>query len=226
MTREEIINEIKTILEELDYPDAVSYLTQNDREWLEATIKALEQEPCEMTAEEYRQRMIQAFHNAGTDELIAVCVLPTEKEFEHLEWLLKNHYKQEPCENWYDVPSDEMTLEQARQAVKDLRKYVMDNHILSKSGDTISRQAAIDALGEKPLAWVDGEYELGLQNQWENDVDAIKTLLPKTGHWIDTGSGQECSECHEIQYGYDNHRFYCGNCGCRMVESQERSDKE
>lgn len=57
----------------------------------------LEQEPCEMTAEEYRQRMIQAFHNADTDELIAVCVLPTEKEFEHLEWLLKNHYKKEPC---------------------------------------------------------------------------------------------------------------------------------
>ena len=51
------------------------------------------QEPCEMTAEEYRQRMIQAFHNADCDELIAICVLPTEKEFEHLEWLLKRHYK-------------------------------------------------------------------------------------------------------------------------------------
>ena len=51
-----------------------------------------------MTVEEYRQRMIQAFHNTDCDELIAVCVLPTEKEFEHLEWLLKNHYKKEPCE--------------------------------------------------------------------------------------------------------------------------------
>ena len=65
-------------------------------------IKALAQEPCEMTAEEYRQRMIQAFHNADCDELIAICVLPTEKEFEHLEWLLKNHYKQEPCGNAID----------------------------------------------------------------------------------------------------------------------------
>lgn len=62
-------------------------------------INTLKQEPCEMSAEEYRQRMIQAFHNADTDELIAVCVLPTEKEFEHLEWLLKNHYKKEPCED-------------------------------------------------------------------------------------------------------------------------------
>lgn len=48
-----------------------------------------------MTAEEYRQRMIQAFHKTDCDELIALCVLPTEKEFEHLEWLLKNHYKKE-----------------------------------------------------------------------------------------------------------------------------------
>ncbi len=39
---------------------------------------------------------------------------------------------------------------------------------------------------------------------------------PKTGHWINTGSGQECSKCHEIQYGYDNHRFYCPNCGAKM----------
>ena len=42
--------------------------------------------------------------------------------------------------------------------------------------DLISRQAAIDALGEKPLAWTEGEYELGLQNQWQSDVDALKAL--------------------------------------------------
>lgn len=36
------------------------------------------------------------------------------------------------------------------------------------------------------------------------------------GHWIDIGSGQECSECHEIQYGYDNYRHYCSNCGAKM----------
>ena len=52
-----------------------------------------------MTAEEYRQRMIQAFQNADCGELIALVVLPTEKEFEHLEWLLEKHYKAkpEPC---------------------------------------------------------------------------------------------------------------------------------
>ena len=44
--------------------------------------------------------------------------------------------------------------------------------------DLISRKAAINAIGEKPLAWEKGEYEQGLQNQWERDVDAIKTLQP------------------------------------------------
>ena len=45
-----------------------------------------------MTVDDYRDRMIEAFHNADCDELIALVVLPSEKEFEHLEWLLKNHY--------------------------------------------------------------------------------------------------------------------------------------
>jgi len=45
MTVKEITNKIKHILEELSYPSAVAYLTLNDKKWLKATIKALEQEP-------------------------------------------------------------------------------------------------------------------------------------------------------------------------------------
>lgn len=77
--------------------DDAKEFSEHFNEILDLATKALEQQPCEMTTEEYRQRMIQTFHNADTDELIAVCVLPTEKEFEHLEWLLKNHYKKAPC---------------------------------------------------------------------------------------------------------------------------------
>jgi hypothetical protein len=45
MTKEEIINEIKSLLSELDNgEDAVTYLTQNDVKWLNENIKALEQE--------------------------------------------------------------------------------------------------------------------------------------------------------------------------------------
>ena len=45
-------------------------------------------------------------------------------------------------------------------------------------GDQISRQEAIEALGEQPLAWEHGEYEEGLIAEWESDVDAIKNLPP------------------------------------------------
>lgn len=47
--------------------------------------------------------------------------LYTRDKYEALVTAIKA-LKQEPCEDWCDVPSDEMTLEQARQAVKDLRK--------------------------------------------------------------------------------------------------------
>ena len=43
----------------------------------------------------------------------------------------------------------------------------------------------------------------------------------KKGKWIDTGSGQECSVCGEIQYGYDNYRRFCANCGADMRGCKE-----
>ena len=48
--------------------------------------------------------------------------------------------EQEPCEDWYDVPSNEMTLEQARQAVKDLRKKLAEYLEQQPCEDCISRQ--------------------------------------------------------------------------------------
>lgn len=44
--------------------------------------------------------------------------------------------------------------------------------------ELIYKTDAISALGEKPLAWTEGEYELGLQNQWESDVESIEEILP------------------------------------------------
>ena len=42
--------------------------------------------------------------------------------------------------------------------------------------DMISRQAAINALGEEPPVWYDGEDEIAERNQWRRDVAAIKAL--------------------------------------------------
>lgn len=63
----------------------------------------------------------------------------------------------------------------------------------------------------------------------EVDSDTINTIkildktyiLEKHGQWIDTGSGQECSVCGEIQYGYDSYRNYCACCGAKMYGGEK-----
>lgn len=42
--------------------------------------------------------------------------------------------------------------------------------------DNISRQAALDALGEAPKVWTDSPEEFAALSQWEMDVTAIKAL--------------------------------------------------
>lgn len=56
-----------------------------------------------------------------------------------------------------------------------------------RSDDTISRQDAIDALGEEPEIWNDTEEEWAYRNAWVEHISAIKALPsaePKTGEWI------------------------------------------
>lgn len=50
--------------------------------------------------------------------------------------------------------------------------------------DLISRAAAINALGEEPPVWYDGEDEIAERNQWRRDVAAIKALSPAQPGWI------------------------------------------
>lgn len=50
--------------------------------------------------------------------------------------------------------------------------------------DMISRAAAINALGEEPPVWYDGEDEIAERNQWRRDVAAIKALSSAQPGWI------------------------------------------
>lgn len=202
-------------------------------EALDMAIKTLDREPCEMTAEEYRQRMIQAFHNADTDELIAICVLPAEKEFEHLEWLLKNHYKKEPCCDAIDRSKAIMIASgycHPANVAKELAKLPPVNPKLCE--DAISRQAVRHILNHEvkmPIKVWKKVFEL------VDDLPSV-TPQPKIGHWINIGSEGEidgqivqsfsCSECGAIsifRIGYKRpiNSDLCPNCGCRMVEPQE-----
>ena len=84
------------------------------------------------------------------------------------------------------------------------------------NNDLISRQAAIDALGEKPLAWTEGEYELGLQNQWQSDVDALNGL---------PSAQPEIIRCKDCRYYQDNNNGYPHmNCKWDANETPDADD--
>ncbi len=99
--------------------------------------------------------------------------------------------------------------------------------------DLISRQAAIDALGDKPLAWTEGEYELGLQNQWQSDVDALKAApsaqpMRKKGKWR-WSEDMMCFICSECESGWKEQPTlmgkplydWCPVCGAKMEGCDE-----
>lgn len=112
--------------------------------------------------------------------------------------------------------------------------------------DLISRQAAIDALGEEPELWDDwtDEYNLGQRNLWRAATKAIKDLPSvqperKKGEWIRPFGAQTssyrflCSECGEIAYqvtGNCGRKYkipqkctykWCPNCGAEMTEGED-----
>ena len=102
--------------------------------------------------------------------------------------------EQQPCEDWHDVPSDEMTLEQARQAVKDLRKKLAEYLEQKPCEDAVSRQAVLNII--MPYCQDDNgsvENTCDLRNALD-DIESLPPVIPqkKTGHrrlinseWID-----------------------------------------
>lgn len=103
--------------------------------------------------------------------------------------------------------------------------------------DTISRQAALDALGERPVVWSDNDdYTLGERNQYDMDRLAIETVPSaqperKKGKWIERNPRNspdcrliECSECgnayivgYNINYDdWIDGRNFCMKCGADL----------
>ena len=104
---------------------------------------------------------------------------------------------------------------------------------MNRMDDLISRQAAIDALGEEPLLWTEDDAgEVAERNQWKQDVAAIKALpsAERHGRWLVQDKGiivtsYRCSECGRVvrdDTGYDVSIDYpyC-HCGAKMDEVEE-----
>ena len=108
--------------------------------------------------------------------------------------------------------------------------------------DLISRQKAIDALGEKPVGETD--WDLGCINQWEWDTEILRTLPSaeperKKGKWIEISWSEpnpnlcctsyaiqsaKCSICgkyHTTPYLHNLVYFpFCPNCGAKLDWSE------
>ena len=202
MTIEEAIKEIKYVKDKTGYADKA----------LDMAIKALEQQPCEdadyeypltMPTEEYRLRMIRAFHNADCDELIALVVIPTEKEFEHLEWLLKTHYKKQPCE-------DCISREDVLKALNTYPKFACMADCKLEPFHNLTNP---DEQYEPYVHYAD-VYNCVI------NMPSVKPTRAK-GKWIEHGVKEghliEKYTCSECDYYAGTKTFnYCPNCGAEM----------
>lgn len=192
----------KEALSILHCPDTVGGLySEKYGQALEVAFRCMEACEGSMTVEEYRQRMIQAFHNADCDELIAVVCLPTEKEFEHLEWLLQTHYKKEPCE---DCISRQSVIEQLNVYCKNNCRYTeAEQEVMCRACDIGSCIELIEDMPPVTLARPRGKWEY------------VQYDRQSIGNY-------HCSLCGCIGEPTN----FCPNCGAKMVEPQESEGKE
>ena len=99
------------------------------------------------------------------------------------------------------------------------QKRLKDRQLLLEMWDAIE-PAKNEEIARKAID-VAHQYLIVAENQ-ANHISALEKRNSRMqGHWIDTGSGQECSVCGEFQPGYDNHRYYCQNCGAKMIKINE-----
>ena len=108
--------------------------------------------------------------------------------------------------------------------------------------DAISRQAVLNKIKEVCFSkeFIKFRVDYGSNGQRDFILNFIEELpsvtpAPKTGHWTRElirnekggciGAKMICSECGKDNK-HDEYMNYCPNCGCRMVEPQERNDKE
>lgn len=126
-----------------------------------------------------------------------------------------------------------MTNEEAIITIKTVKNIVA--YDITNSNIVEAFDMAVKALeNDKPIDILETSTVRELNERLdhaENDVQLAIKIIAKLhsrervhGTWIDTGSGQECSICHEIQYGHDNFRHFCANCGAGMLADEAESE--
>ena len=163
----------------------------------------------------------------------------TEKDGEKMREAIKA-LEQEPCDVFdeygnYKYPSD-VELTEPNTATS------------MPCEDAISRQAAIDAVafgityatgvnmetGEVSHPFAESNQELRKAIHRICELPPVNPQ-PKTGHWINVNEGKwntipayKCSACgaNADLRDWSGESLFCPWCGAKMVEPQERSDRE
>lgn len=163
-----------------------------------------------------REEQIDWLCRLRSDLNNGVIFTPWNKEFTEA---LTGALEQEPCENWYDIPSEEITLEQARSAVRELREKLGKCMFTPTCEDAISRQAVLDVAEESIL---DLEY-ISENIEFCNQIKALPSVTPtrKKGKWTKLSDIVPCVNCplcgktFTLLLGGDEMN-YCPNCGAKM----------
>ena len=110
----------------------------------------------------------------------------------------------------------------------------IDIDVKERTSELISREAAIEAIGERPLSWTDTLEELQAIIDWDCYIAAIKSVptvdaMPvRRGKWNESKCLDECfwicSVCDFPSEASAAPRLYnyCPNCGAKM--DKEDSD--
>lgn len=130
------------------------------------------------------------------------------------------------------------------EILESLKSYTAKPEILDRAikaltcnSDCISRQALLDDLGvsEKTRKWGGDHsgYDTMMLYEIQDMIESqtpITPQEPKTGHWIEKDDYlYVCSECGQYIYSETEHDLlefhaFCGRCGAKMIEPQERED--
>lgn len=142
--------------------------------------------------------------------------------------------KKEPCEDWHDVPSDEMTLEQAREFLQDRIRFIDENYpeainykkALKTAVRELGKQRCEDCISRQYVKEQMIKYGFHAPDmtvtEFVEDMPSV-TPQPKVGQWIEgkyrdddiryNDSSYKCNKCGRIVDFKEN---YCPDCGCVM----------
>lgn len=172
-----------------------------------------------MTIEEAKQFLTDISWDIGKMSVVLYSCKDGEKMREAIQAL-----EQEPCEDWKDIPSNEMTLEQARSAVRELREMLGKSVLNPICEDAVSRQAAIDALRDAENHAF-GSFCNGIIKAHKiiADLPSVNSMR-KRGKWIDDMPFlYRCSNCNATSNSklFKSNLNFCPKCG-----SDNREDGE